>query len=70
MQRSLVKSESLFQPSYVRLNFYDRQYRCEKQIPYDIRGKSKLLLDPLGALCNLLRRCNRVVNLRSDQLCS
>jgi hypothetical protein len=49
MQRSLVKSVSLFQPSCVRLNPHDRQRHCEKQIPYDIHGKSTLLLGHLGA---------------------
>ena len=49
MQRSLVKSVSLFQSSHAHLNSYDRQYRCEKQIPYDIRDKSILLLDHQGA---------------------
>jgi hypothetical protein len=49
MQRSLVKSVSLFQPSYVRLSSCDRRYRCEKQISYDIRGKSIPLLGPPDA---------------------
>jgi hypothetical protein len=40
---------SLFQSSYAHLNSYDRQYRCEKQIPYDIRDKSILFLDHQGA---------------------
>ena len=52
MQRSLVKSMSLFQPPCVRLSRHDHQHHCEKQIPYDIHGKSTLLLDHLGALCN------------------
>ena len=49
MQRSLVKLVSLFQPCCVHLNPYDRQHHCEKQTPYDILGKSILLLDHLGA---------------------
>jgi hypothetical protein len=53
MQWSLVRLVSLFQPSCVQLNPYDHQHHCEKQIPYDIHGKSILLLGHLGALCNL-----------------
>ena len=50
MPRSLlVKSSSLSQSACARLNAYDRQYHCEKQIPYDIHGKSILLLGHLGA---------------------
>ena len=45
----LVKSSSFVQSAYARLNPYDRQYHCEKKIPYDIRGKSILLLGHLGA---------------------
>jgi hypothetical protein len=52
MQRSLVKSMSLFQPPCVRLNPHDHQHHCEKQILYDIHDKSTLLLGHLGALCN------------------
>ena len=55
MQRSLVKSVSLIQPSCVRLNPHDRQHHCEKQIPYDIHGKSILLLGHRGACINLLQ---------------
>jgi hypothetical protein len=53
------------------LNPYDRQYHCEKKIPYDIRGKSILLLGHLGACMHSPPpRCNSVINLRIDQLCS
>jgi hypothetical protein len=45
------------------LNPYDRQHHCEKHIPYDIRGKSILLLGHLGACMYLSARCNSVVNL-------
>ena len=49
-QTSLVKSASFFQPACARLNSYGRQYHCEKQTPYDIHGKSILLLGRQGAL--------------------
>ena len=48
-QTSLVKSASFFQPACARLNSYGLQHHCEKQTPYDIHGKSILLLDHLGA---------------------
>jgi len=70
MQRSRGISSSPFQPSCARLNPYDRQHHCEKQIPYDIHGKSILLLGHLGACMYLSARCNSVVNLWIDQLCS
>jgi len=67
----LVKSSSFVQSAYARLNPYDRQYHCEKKIPYDIRGKSILLLGHLGACMHSPPpRCNSVINLRIDQLCS
>jgi hypothetical protein len=43
-QTSLVKSASFFQPACVRLNSYGLQHHCEKQTPYDIHGRSILLL--------------------------
>jgi hypothetical protein len=49
MQTSLVKSASFFQLDCVRLNSYGRQHHCEKQTPYDIHGKSILLLGRQGA---------------------
>ena len=55
MHRSLVISSSPFQSAYARLNPYDRQHHCEKQIPYDIHGKSILLLGHRGACINLLQ---------------
>ena len=67
----LVKSSSFVQSAYARLNPYDRQYHCEKKIPYDIRGKSILLLGHLGACMHSPPpRWNSVINLRIDQLCS
>jgi len=49
MQRFLEKSVLPFQYSYVHLNPYDHLCHYEKQIPYDILGKSTLLLDHQGA---------------------
>jgi hypothetical protein len=49
LMSQLVRSTSLVRLACARLNPYDRQYHCEKQIPYDIRGKSILLLGHLGA---------------------
>jgi hypothetical protein len=45
----LVKSSSLFQSSCARLNPYDLQHHCEKEIPSCIHGTSILLLGHLGA---------------------
>jgi hypothetical protein len=42
-------SSSPFQSACVRLNPYDLQHHCEKQIPFCIHDKSILLLGHLGA---------------------
>jgi hypothetical protein len=69
MQMSLVKSASFFQLACAHSNSYGHQHHCEKQTPYDIRGKSILLLGRQGACIYLFPSKNRVVNLWIDQLC-
>jgi len=69
MQTSLVKSASFFQLACARLNSYGHQHHCEKQTPYDIHGKSILLLGRQGACIYLFPSYNLVVNLWIDQLC-
>jgi hypothetical protein len=50
MPMSLLLISSLpFQSSCARLNSYDLQHHCEKQILFCIPGNSILLLDHLGA---------------------
>jgi hypothetical protein len=49
MQTPLVKSASFFQLVCARLNSCGHQHHYEKQRPYDIHGKSILLLGRQGA---------------------
>ena len=49
MSQVMKYSSSFLQSACAQLNPYDRRYHYGKKIPYDIRGKSILLLGHLGA---------------------